>query len=109
MINQGKVLWNDSPGFNWAEGGKGLLQRAAAFQNQCFTQPESGAPRAPFPEALPAAPLSWVKFVPGLEWRSFRALSGQGLSRQKPRDTAGGGEELSPQLQESLSALWRHL
>lgn len=62
--------------------------------------------KSPFPEALPAAAL---KFVPGPEWKNFRAFSGQGLNRQKPMDTAGGGEKLSPQLQEFLTALWRYL
>lgn len=65
--------------------------------------------RAPFPEAFPAAPLELVKVVPGPGWRNFRELSGQALNRQKPRDTAGGGEKLSPQLQELLPALWRYL
>lgn len=54
------------------------LSKTSVLPNQ--TQgPESGAPRTPFPEALPAAPLKWVKVVPGPEWRNFRAVSGQGL------------------------------
>lgn len=60
----------------------------------------------PFPGALPAAPL---KFVPGPEWKNFGTFAGWGLNRQKPTDTTDGGEKLSPQLQELLTALWRYL